>query len=409
VVAGNADDRLFDDWTRDYAVLGLRLDRVVPGVVLAWLGPTAWSDAVRAENPVPPRALVEAADDLLSRLPRMGYPVARVRHLAGQAAALETVARLADGETVPYAEQVERLLGMRAHRAPEARLDAVVRDLDALLPGTGSPTERYRAWRRGVAVPDDRVPDALARVLAEVRRRTREHVPLPDDERVDFLFDAELPYRAYARYLGRYRSRIEVNDARPLPFDELVDYAAHEAYPGHHTEHASREHLLYRRGGQGEYAIQVAPTPAALVWEAVATCARDLVLTDAEAVRLPADLAIPLGPEADPERDARIWALVGELDAAQGNAAFLLHEEGRPRGEVAEYLAARSLLPLDAARRTVELLDGFPWGVYAQTYAHGRRLLRPLIAGPDRWTAFRRVLTEPAHPAWLAFPVDPGR
>ena len=38
-----ADAGRFDEWTRDYALLGLRLDRLAPGTVDAWTGPPAWA------------------------------------------------------------------------------------------------------------------------------------------------------------------------------------------------------------------------------------------------------------------------------------------------------------------------------------------------------------------------------
>jgi hypothetical protein len=353
------DEALFDAWTRDYARLGLEMERHVPGTVAAWLGPPAWRVQVEAAPAMSAAALRDAADELL--------------------------------------------LGVRPRREPEPIFDAALAELDGLLPGTGSRAERYRAWREAVAVPADRVPDVLACLTAKGRARTRKHLPLPNGERVDFAFGADLPYRAYTRFLGRGRSRVEVHTGRPLPFDELVDYASHEAYPGHHTEHALREHHLYRGGSQGEYAIQLVNTPASLIWEAVATCARDAAFgPEWGLAELATDGAIPVGRGADPERDARIWGAVGRLESAQGNASFLLHVDERPDADVAAYLADRLLMSEGAAAGFAALLRGFPWRIYVFTYGLGRRLLAPRLAGPDRWSLLHRLLTEPAYPALLS-------
>lgn len=295
------------------------------------------------------------------------------------------------------------MLGTPPGREPETALDAARSRLDALLPGNGSLVERHAAWRRAVAVPATEVPAVLTRITAEARARIRPHLPFPAEEEVGLAFGPDLPYRAYTRYPGRARSRIEVHTGRPLPFDELVDFAAHEAYPGHHTEHALRESHQYRRAAQGEYALQVMNSPASLVWEAVATCARALVFPEGSAV-LAAELAPPLGAGADPEREAAIWAAAGVLDAAEGNAALLLHEENLPPAEVANYLAERSLMAPAGAARFVERLAGLPWRVYVFAYGSGRRLLGPKLAGADRWPRLRRLLTEPAHPILFAAP-----
>jgi len=399
-VGDRGDERLFDRWTRDYALLGLRLDRLLPGTVLAWLGPAAWRAAVEAEPPPAAGALVSAADELLDRLSATGYAAERVVHLEGQVVALRTLARLAGGAAFSLAEQVEFLLGVAPRRELEATFAAARDQLEALLPGHGSLAERYDAWRRAVAVPAAEVPDVLARITAEARTRTERHLPLPAGEGVAFVFGADLPYRAYTRSLGQTRSRVEVHTGRPLPFDELVDFVAHEAYPGHHAEHALREFHQYRGAAQGEYAFQVANTPASLVWEAVATNARELVFPEG-GDWLTTELAPPLGAGVDPGRDAVIWDAVGTLDAAEANAALLLHEENRPPAEVADYLAERSLMTPTGAARFVELVAGLPWRVYVFAYGLGRHLLAPRLAGADGWQVLRRLLTEPTHPSLL--------
>ncbi len=115
-----------------------------------------------------------------------------------------------------------------------------------------------------------------------------------------------------------------------------------------------------------------------------------------------------VGLPAQPVRDARVWAARRVLDAAQGNAAFLLHEDARPAAEVAVYLAHWLLLPSTAAVHLVELLQGLPWRVYAFTYTHGPRLLAPLLAGANRFAALERLMTEPVYPALLARGIAAG-
>lgn len=397
------DAAYFDPWTRDYALLGLQLDRCLPGTVLAWLGPPAWRENVVSAPMPTPAALHDAADDLLNRLPGMGYSSVRAAYLARQVTALGTLARLAGGAALPLTEQAKRLLDIHLARTPEATLAAAHAELDALLPGAGSLVGRYEAWQRAGAIPVARLAMVLERIADEVRARTRRHLALPDGESIAFLLGPDLPYSAYTRYLGSARSRIEVNTRVPLHAAQLVDYLAHEAYPGHHTEHVLREERQYRRGAQGEYAIQLSPTPAALISEAIATTAPRLIFAFGEDMAwLAARVLSTAGVPIEPERDARIWAARRALDAAQGNAAFLLHEDGCPATEVAAYLARWTLLPLGAAQHFVGLLQGLPWRVYTFTYTHGPPLLAPLLASTDPFAILEQLMTEPVYPALLA-------
>ena len=42
------------------------------------------------------------------------------------------------------------------------------------------------------------------------------------------------------------------------------------------------------------------------------------------------------------------------------------------------------------------------WRAYIFTYLYGKRLMRPLLQGPDRLAVFRRFLTEQVTPSQLA-------
>ena len=69
---------------------------------------------------------------------------------------------------------------------------------------------------------------------------------------------------------GGYRSRIEVNADLPVSIVLLVAIAAHESYPGHHTERAAKEARLTRALGRVETSVVVTSTPESLVSEGLA-------------------------------------------------------------------------------------------------------------------------------------------
>lgn len=397
------DDELFDSWTRDYALLGLRMDRVFQGTVDSWIGPRAWKDEV-AEGPAPEHeSLLEKADSLAERLPSMGYDSRRTAYLARQVSALRTQAEIAAGADIPFAEQARRFYDIEPRRQPETRFEVAHARLEEALPGPGSLLDRLTSWHSSLELAGDALRRALGTATEELRGRVREHMELPDDERVDVELVADKPWGAYNWYLGHCRSLIEVNTDEPRPMTTVPDYMAHEGYPGHHIEHVLRESRQYRGQGQGEYAISLINTPESVISEAIATCAREIVFTDNEDLEwIASRLAPELGMEFDEARAAAVREGTDGLAGVGTNAAFMLHEDGRTAEEVAQYVSHWALIPLERARRSLQFTQDPLWRVYPFTYRNGRQLLHPLVGGPDRFDVLGHVCTEPVYPGLLA-------
>ncbi len=387
---------LFDPWTHEYALLGLRIERLAPGTVDAWIGPPSWRAMVEAE-PVPtPPDLRQAAEVLAEMLPSMDYAPARAAYLGRQIRALGAQTRVLAGETLPLVEQAELYFDIQPERVPEETLAAAHAELERLLPGDGLLVERWAAWRTRFQATPERVLPLLDRIAAEVRARTVAHLPLPESEGITLALVRDQPWGAYNWYQGQAHSLIEINTDLPMQANGLVDYLAHESYPGHHTEHALRETLQYQGQGQGEYAIQLINTPESLISEAIATSARSLIFPDdSDLAWTAAEILPPLGMSMDTALAAQIRRAAQPLEAVSGNAAFLLHADGRPVGEVAAYLERWALRRPDEALHSLRFLQSPLWRVYTFTYYYGRRLFAPLLAGADPWPNFRRLLTTP--------------
>jgi hypothetical protein len=397
-----ADDQLFDSWTHDYALLGLRMDRVYPGTVDGWIGPPEWREMVLAEEIPEPRRLLRDAVSLEERLPNMGYEARREAYLARQIAALRTQAELATGAELPFAEQARRFFDIEPQRQPESNFEAAHAQLEEILPGSGPLLDRLTAWRESLELSGERVLRALEPAAEEARKRTLARIALPPEERVDIELVSDKPWGAYNWYLGRYRSLIEVNTDEPRPVTFAPDYMAHEGYPGHHVEHVLREREQYLGQGQGECAIMLINTPESVISEAIATCAREAIFPGDEDLEWLASITGDLGLELDVAMARQLRAATQGLEGVGTNAAFLLHEEGRPAEEVAQYVSRWDLIPLERARKFLEFTQDPLWRVYPFTYRNGRALLRPLLQGPDRLDVLQRICTEPVYPSLLA-------
>lgn len=393
-------------WEREYVLLGLRINKVSPGFVDAYFGPAEWSATVAAEPVVPPADLVRAAVALSDALPAQGFPPRRAAYLARQVRALETTCRRLAGEDITLREEVRRCFEVEPERVPEEWFEATLARFDEALPGRGSLADRRAAWEARHEVGPEKaqvMPRLLKATLAEARRRTLAFVDLPEGEEVEVQLVSGQPWSAYARHLGNFRSLIQLNTDMPTDVTELVNTACHEGYPGHHTESAVKEHLLYRGHGWVEHAIVVYNTPQCVVSEGIAMLAEDVVFAPGEGQRWLAERVYPeVGVEAEPA-DETVARLVDDLFwASRTNAVFMLHEEGRSTDEVVRYLMSRTQESEERARRSLGMLTSPLYRTYLFTYSEGRRLIAPLLRGENRLDIFRRLLTEQVYPSLLA-------
>ena len=387
------------DVVERYLELGLRLGRHVDGLVDAYYGPTALAAAVERESLRPPAALAADADALLAGLEQADLDDHRRGWLGDQLAALRTYAGLLAGERLGYLDEVERCYGVRPEVIPEEVFGAAHERLEQLLPGPGSLVERYEAWRTATTVPPEQVLDVMRSLLALLRERTRAVVELPADEELVLEVVSAEPWLAFNYYLGGSRSRIAVNADLPFAAPDVVHLAAHEGYPGHHTEHAVKEQRLIVEQGRLEEAIQLVPTPQALLSEGIAEVGAELLAGEAISSEVVAIFAAA-GVAFDPVEAAAIRAAREPLAAVARNAAVRIHEDGLAVEEARAYVARWALVPAERAERTVSFVVDPTWRAYVSTYTEGLRLCRAFVG--DDPGAFRRLLTEQVRVGELA-------
>src|SRR5689334_18397831 len=142
-----------DELVRGYLVLGLRLGRLVPGFVDSFSGDPALSRAVDNEPRLNPRALADHARQLQRELHAADLADQRKQFLRAHLVALECSARKLAGERITFIDEVEQYFQVRVRPGDEDAYAQAHRNLDALLPGAGSLSERLNAYRAADEVP----------------------------------------------------------------------------------------------------------------------------------------------------------------------------------------------------------------------------------------------------------------
>ena len=172
-------------------------------------------------------------------------PIERRRRdfLLAQLTAAATRLRMLQGERLSFAEEARRPVtasGPSSGRSPT--YDPVLARIERLVPGAGPLAERVDAFQDRFIIPRDRLEPVMRAAIAECRRRTLAHIPLPRRRALHAgvrhrqeLVAATIGTRAIIDSL------IQVNTDLPVRIGRAVDLGCHEGYPGHHVlQHAAR-------------------------------------------------------------------------------------------------------------------------------------------------------------------------
>ncbi|HMJ77959.1 MAG TPA: hypothetical protein VK507_18400 [Iamia sp.] len=392
------------DVVERYVRLGLDMGRHLDGLVDAYYGPPSWKAEADAATPHPLPGLVAEAARLVADIDQGADADIEGRRrawLRAQVVGLHTVGRSLAGEPLGYLDEVESSYGVRPEPVAEDDLAAAHRRLAEALPGDGDLRERVIAWREAHTIPPDRLDEAIRTLADDFAERTRTAWGLPDGEHVEWVLETDKPWSGFNYYLGDLRSRVAINVDLPVQSLVLGHLVAHEAYPGHHTEHCRKEVGLVRRRGQVEESIFLVGTPQCLLAEGLADAALEALVGEATEAAM-APLFADLGLRYDADEAAAVRGALASVSKARGNIALMLHDEGRPADDVVAWAERWLLLPKVRAEKQIAFIRDPTWRAYIFCYTEGVELCRRFVAGdPAR---FDRLLAEQLLPSDLVAP-----
>jgi hypothetical protein len=393
------------DLPLEYVRLGLRFDRLEAGFVDAYTGDPRIRAQVADETAPIPQVLRDQARGLLRELDAADLPADRIDYLRGQLTGLECTARKMNGEPVGFVEEVRSYFQVDVVLGDESVYATAHAELDALLPGSGSLAERYAAHRRREECPPDRLDKAVHALSSALRDRVRGQYGLPEVETVQYEIVTDQPWSGFNYYEGDYRSRVAINADLPHRLGHLPHLVAHEAYPGHHTEHCRKERGLVERAARTEHTVFLVNTPECLMAEGLADLGVQASIGDGWGPWA-AEILGDLGLRFDGHLAERVSAATAPLNRVRQDAALLLHDRGTDTADVVAYLQRWSLVSAERAAQQIRFLTHPLWRAYISTYVEGFDLLsRWLAARPadqpvsDR---FLRLLDEPLTPRAVA-------
>ncbi|MFI7193496.1 DUF885 domain-containing protein [Nocardia nova] len=387
----------------EYLRLGLAFDRLEPGFVDAYTGDPALRRAVESAPAPQPRELADRAAALRKELPEAGLSEQRAEFLKAHLRALECSGRKFAGDDISFIEEVRSYFDVDIALGDVEDYRDAHRQLDEVLAGDGSLLDRMTAHRRADEIPPQRLTECVEAFSGALRELVRERYPLPDREQVEYEIVGDKPWSGFNYYLGNFRSRVAINSDLKQHMAQLPALIAHEAYPGHHTEHCRKEAGLVA-AGEDEQTLFVVNTPQCLMAEGLADLALKSIIGPDWGIWAQ-EIYADLGLRFDGERAQRLSSASAKLLAVRQDAALLLHDRGRSADEVAEFLQRWSLTTPERARQSLRFLSSPLWRAYISTYVEGYRLLGGwldrAVDTADRVARFGRLLDEPLTPAAL--------
>jgi len=405
-----------DPVARDYILLALRLDQHLPGLVDGYFGPADLKAVVDMEQVRPPARLRDDARALRDRLAAEVSEAGRRGWLDAQLVALETQAAGLAGEDLPYLDYVARCFAYAPPRHPDDVFVAAAGRIGELLPGDAPLADRLAEWDARFVVPVERLAGVVEWLIGRFRGTAASLFGLPEGEDLRVTLVNDQPWSAYNWFDGGRRSRIDVNTDLPVRVPDLIGTVAHEAYPGHHLEHAWKEADLVDSQARLESSILLINTPESLISEGLADLGQEFAAPSETRVDLLLELydraGLPIATDPSAAREvAERSVAVSEgrrgMAGVRGNAAILRHADGRSHEEVLAYLRdVGRYEPVSAAKR-LEFIEHPLWRTYIFVYAEGEALLRrwlECVPDSERTARFGRLLHEQLTPAAVTVP-----
>jgi hypothetical protein len=397
-----------------YVKLAFHVGKYDKDYVDAYFGPEHLKQAVQSEEKTLARIKSSAAI-LIEELGKVDIPISdemfllRRKNLLRMLQSLHARVEFLEGKTFSFDQESLAIYDAVSPSLPDEHFEAILKELDALLPGKEPLVERVNAYRQQFVIPPDKLDAVFKAAVAEGRKRTKVHIPLLDTE--DFILEyvKDKPWGAYNWFKGNAVSLIQVNTDLPVTIDRAIDLACHEGYPGHHVYFCLIEQNLYKEKGWVECSIYPLFSPISLMAEGTANFGIQVAFPGKERVKFEKEVLFPLAG-LDPskaDRYYKVQELTAKLSFA-GNEAARLFIDGKIDGQLAvERLMKFRMMGKERAEKYLDFIKRYR--AYVINYNLGLKMVKEYIekrGGTDdqpekRWQEFKKLMSAPLLPSDL--------
>ncbi|MFW9773264.1 MAG: hypothetical protein ACFFFB_06405 [Candidatus Heimdallarchaeota archaeon] len=392
-----------NEFAKSFICLGLRINKHIGGYVDHYYGPPDLKKAIDTELITSPRKLFKDSVALLDKLKDQGFEEKRQKYLQKTIIAIQTILRKLMEEEIPYLEFVKNLFDF----TPKLYEDEFFYDLSSkaeeLYKGKGDLASRMKRYVKRRTIPTKLIITQYIKVLEIARNQTKKFFPdlLPDYERVDVSEVRDRSWPLSCWYLGNSISRLEINIEKVHYWTNLLNYACHEAYPGHHMERLIREHFLFRYRDYFESSVLLIYTPEIVIAEGLGVLAETTIFDYNESSKILLDQFCP-----NPKNEDSIEILTAQCEIREGfrrfesNLAYHKYVNNWSNDELIKYSKDFKAVPDEGIKAILEFISDDLWAPYAFVY-QGERIISDKLGNKLTPRQFLKLAAEQTLPSDL--------
>jgi len=274
------------DFGKDFLLLALRLDKHSKGYVDFYFGPNKLRKIAENEDKVSPKQLLNDCKILQKSLFTQGYDKHRERYLEKCLTALRTSVEILNGIKFSIEDQFFNFYDVPLQIVDETKLDELIEVVKEAYGVSENLDKCMNELRKQRTIPGPKVLRLFKKALKIVEMRTKEMLVdlLPPEEKISLNLvnnsvTEKVKWAYYNWYNGNFRSQIDINPNYNMYWTSFLSSAAHEGYPGHHTEFSVKEQVLFKDLNQFEHSILLLKSPKLIISEGIAEMAANLLFS----------------------------------------------------------------------------------------------------------------------------------
>jgi len=407
--APNAEINTLETIAEKYVKLVIGVGHHHEYYIDAYYGPKEWREQSQKQ---PLAVLLEQTNAISEELTKVIAPVdqeLRKDFLAIQLKSIALFIRLQQGEDIKFNDESLSLYDAISPTVTEKELDAVLAELNTLLPGEGSLNERVNAFKQQFVIPLDKLDTVFVAAIDEARKRTKQYIDLPENENFTIEYVTDKVWSGYNWYQGDNFSLIQLNTDFPIYIERAIDLASHEGYPGHHVFNSQMEQHLVDNLGWIEYSIYPLYSPMSLLAEGSANYGINVAFPHKERLAFEREVLFPLaGLDATQvERYYEVEAKLSLLSYADNMVAQSYLDGEIDKATAIELLMKYALSSKEKSTQRIGFIEAHR--AYVINYNLGQDLVSQYVdkatgngSHAKRWQVFAELLAMPKTASMMA-------
>jgi hypothetical protein len=406
-------NNILDNIAEHYVKLVLATGEYDEDYVDAYFGPEEWKTEALSLN-LSIEQIKNSADSLVGEFDNVhtgdfsSIEMQRMKFLKRQIESLSSKSWLLMGNKMSFDEESQALFDAVAPSYTDEKYQTILAELEKLIPGNGDLDERFIEYKKQFLIPEDKIDTIFKTVIAEGKRRTKEHINLPEDEKFILEFVSDKSWGGYNWFKGNATSLIQVNTDLPKYIDGALGLACHEGYPGHHVYHSLIEENFVNKNGWMEFSVYPLFSPEALISEGTANYGIEVAFPADEKKNYEKEVLFPLAGISTEKADEyyKIQDLVRQLDYATVDIARSYLDGKINREDAINKLMKFKLRSKEHAEKNINFFDAYR--SYIINYYIGEELCRQWVetrlengSNDKRWQIFNKLLSHPYLPGDL--------